>query len=78
MTRTGTPGPITQTAQRALRLRWTRIEVEWTKWIMNFELDPNIRTGFKSWSKYLDLDLKKIQTSFAKEMDLGWKSNPII
>jgi len=33
---------------------------------------------FWTWSKYLDLDLKKIQTSFAKEMDLGWKSNPII
>jgi len=26
----------------------------------------------------LDLDLKKIQTTFAKEMNLGQKSNPII
>jgi len=24
------------------------MEVERTKWIMNFELDRNIRTGFKS------------------------------
>jgi len=34
---------------------------------MDLELDPNIWTGFKSWSKYLDLDLKKIQTSFVKK-----------
>jgi len=26
----------------------------------------------------LDLDFKKIQTTFTKRMDLGWKSNPII
>jgi len=33
---------------------------------MDFELYPNIWIGFKSWSKYLDMDLKKIQTTFAK------------
>jgi len=33
---------------------------------------------FWTWSKYLDLDFKKIQTTFAKIMDLGQKSNPII
>jgi len=48
------------------------------KWILDFELDPNIWIGFKSWSKYLDLDFKKIQTTFAKIMYLGQKSNPII
>jgi len=48
------------------------------KWILNFEFDPNIWIGFKSGSKYLDLDLKKIQTTFAKKVDLGQKSNPII
>jgi len=31
-----------------------------------------------TWSKYLDLDLKKIQTYFAEKMDLDWKSYPII
>jgi len=45
---------------------------------MDFKLDPNIWIRFKSWSKYLDLDSKKIQTTFAKKMDLGQKSNPII
>ena len=34
--------------------------------------------GFWTWSKYLDQDFKKIQTTFAKNMDLGQKSNPII
>jgi len=48
------------------------------KWILDFELDLNIWIGFKSLSKYLDLDFKKIQTTFAKEMDLDQKSNPII
>jgi len=48
------------------------------KWILDFELDPNIWIGFKYWSKYLDLDFKKIQTTFAKKMDLGRKSNLII
>jgi len=31
----------------------------YNKWILDFELDPNIWTRFKSWSKYLDLDLKE-------------------
>jgi len=44
----GHAGPNYPNEQRARRLRWTRMEVERTKWIMNFELDPNIRTGFKS------------------------------
>jgi len=35
-------------------------------------------SGFKSWSKYVDLDLKKIQTRFVEKMDLKPKSNPII
>ena len=43
----------------------------YSKWILNFELDPNIWTGFKSLSKYLNLDFKKIQTSFAKKMELS-------
>jgi len=38
----------------------------------------NIWTGFKSWSKYLDLDLKKIQTNFAEKIDLDQNSDPII
>ena len=33
---------------------------------------------FKSWSKYLDLDFKKIQVSFTEKMDLERKSDPII
>jgi len=45
---------------------------------MDFELDPNIYIGFKSLSKYLDLDFKKIQTSFVEKMDLDRKSDPII
>jgi len=45
---------------------------------MEFELNPNIWTWFKSWSKYLDLDFKKFQTSFAGKMDLDQKFDPII
>jgi len=40
---------------------------------MNFELDPYIWTEFKSWSKYLDMDFKRIQTSFAKKNEFELK-----
>jgi len=40
---------------------------------LDFKLDLNIWIGFKSWSKYLDMDFKKIQTTFAKKNGFGSK-----
>ena len=65
-------------ARRDTSFRKFNFNFFYKKLILDFELDPNIWTGFKSWSKYLNLDLKKNQTSFVEKMNLGRKSNTII